>query len=306
MRKHGIAALLTASALLLTACRTYHYENYSESYPDYLAYSLGSDYHLTKGETEQTPEGFHVCHWDVQYTQKNTGAQRSFRLDTYDYQEYDLDQSFGSAEQFNDYYLLSALYPEANKNAMLEFGAAILSRYFRYQPSESDSSIVISPETNVTFSAQTRFMLPAKEEALRPLTEAALRPESGLQVCTASLRSIAQDKTLIPVFSLRIAADKDGSDTKIDPAPYLENMERIYQDYLRAAEAPENYRFSVIYVYQDSNGKADPETENILFDKAALTGIGEFDPSERYQVKNSEIEQKMQDELREILTQQPG
>ena len=304
MKRHGIASLLAASALLLTAClapSVQDYVDYEAVYKDYLDYSLGPGYTFSSAETEMYADGTHVCHRNVQYYQETLGSQRGFRLDAYD-DLYSTGRHLDSVELYNDYNLLDALYQEANGAAMHEFSDKVLTNYFRVP--EFYQNIEINPIIDVMFRSKTYYLLLAEDEAMIPMMQAALEPGTGLQVCTASLQSIAQDKTLIPTFEILITEREHRTEKPVNPEQYIEKMEHIYQDYLRETEAPENYRFSVVYMYYDYDGNIKESRTKFLFDKAALTGIGTFSASERYDVSYFKINEKMQEELRGILTQQ--
>ena len=135
------------------------------------------------------------------------------------------------------------------------------------------------------------YALDAPDAALYPYVQQALDPQTGLKVREATLQSIAEDPTLI--FNVYVTIrDKD-----IDAAPYVAAMEQIYADYLSAVRAPENYRFVVSQYADGEDGKQIVVTR---WQKAALTGIGEFDAEERYGMVNN-VQVSMMDELQKIL-----
>ena len=110
---------------------------------------------------------------------------------------------------------------------------------------------------------------------------------------------------MIPTFDFIISEDCEVQPVSIDPAPYIEIMEQIYQDYLRVADAPQNYHFTVRRAYSDGNGR---HFEELVYEKASLTGVGEFKTPERYgqtcETSKRDGDYKMCAELDEILAQQ--
>ncbi len=300
MKKKGIAAALLTSALLLTSCGS-KFADYPALYKDYFDYSIGPEYQFSKPEIQIYSDGSRVAYQNVQYYQKTLGKERSFRLTAYDSWDAVSYATFDSADTFNDYFLLQSLYPEAVSAAMHEFSDKILTNYFRDIP-EFNNWLVMNPRLGVQISAEAYYILPSDDPKCIPLTKAALSPESGLQLSTASLKSIAQDKTVIPAFDIRITKDDDEPGSGIDPAPYVEIMKKMYQDYLRETESPQNYRFTVTYVHEtDRDGVI---SEEYLFDQAALTGIGTFNASERYEATGDTVHIKIREELLDILLQQ--
>lgn len=291
-----ITAALLAFALLLTACSA-DYADYPETHREYLAYSLGGDLQFTSEYSEMYPDGTRVLHRDVHYMQQTLGTERNFTIDAYQgHNDGRLPRSFTNA-QCDDYYLLYAMYPEAAAAALHEFADKKLSREYRVPAFQQE--LLMHPRTGVYIRADAYCALPISEPEGIPLTEAALSPETGLQVCTASLKSIAQDETVIPIIEI-ILLDKPGSEeAPKNTERYLELIEQLYEDYLRETEAPVNYRFALVKTVQNSSGI--PESEEVLYDRSSLAGVGEFDASERYDTVNYMIGRTMQAELQEIL-----
>ena len=75
-------------------------------------------------------------------------------------------------------------------------------------------------------------------------------------------------------------------------------MQQIYEEYLRENENPQNYYFVVNRT--DKGAENEILSGECLFEKAALTGIGEFDAEERYGMVNN-VQVSMMDELQKIL-----
>ena len=300
MNKRG--KLRTASALLfvplLTGCiaQPASFVDYEAANKEYLDYSLGSEHQFVSKKTERYPDGSYVCHYGVQYYQETLGKQRTFTIDAF--QEGFPLEGF-TETQYNDYDLLNSLYPEASAAAVHEFADTILSNYFRVP--EFGQTLQMNPLTGVHIEARVYCALPIDKTEGIPMTETALTPETGLQVCTASLKSIAQDQTVIPVLEIKLTERKDREEMPKNPERYVEIIDRIYQDYMQATESPVNYRFAVAQTYMDANGNT--ESEQILYDRSSLIGIGEFNASERYQTENYMIGREMQRELKELLIQ---
>ena len=284
--------------LLLTACKPDigDFADFEAANKEYLDYALGPDHQILSKETEMYPDGTYVCHNRVQYDQKTLGKQRTFNIDAFSggYPLTDFTE-----KQHDDYDLLNSLYPEASAAAVHEFADTILSNYFRVP--EFGQTLQMNPLTGVYIEARVYCALPLDKTEGIPMTEAALKPETGLQVCTASLRSIAQDQNVIPVLEIKLTEREGFGEMPKNPERYTEIMDRIYQDYMQAAESPVNYRFAVAQTWTDSAGIT--ESEQILYDRASLVGLGEFDASERYQTANFMIGREMQRELKELLIQ---
>lgn len=296
-RKLRVASALLF-VLLLTACMPDigDFADYEAANGEYLDYSLGPDHQFLSKETEMYADGTYVCHNRVQYDHETLGRQRTFSIDAF-YGGYPLEDF--TEKQYDDYFLLCSLYPEASAAAVHEFADTILSNYFRVP--EFDRTLQMNPLTGVYIEARVYCALPVDKTEGIPMTEAALTPGTGLQVCSASLRSIAQDRNVIPVVEIVLAERQGRGEMPEDPERYAEIMDRIYQDYMQATGSPVNYRFAVAQTYMDSTGIT--ESERILYDKSSLIGLGEFDASERYQTANFMIGREMQRELKELLIQ---
>lgn len=293
-----IPAALLASALLLTACMpdADDFADYEAANKEYLDYSLGSEHQFVSKETEMYPDGTYVCHNRVQYQQETLGKQRTFSIDAFSggYPLRDFTE-----KQYDDYFLLESLYPEASAAAVHELADTILSNYFNVP--EFDQKLQMKPLEGLHVRAEVYCALPIDKTEGIPLTDAALTPGTGLQVCTASLKSIAQDETVIPTVEIVLTERQGYEEMPKNPEHYVEIIEQIYQDYMQAVESPVNYRFAVTQSYLDSTGITG--SEKILYDKASLVGIGEFNATERYDNYNYMIGREMQKELKELLLQ---
>ena len=298
-KKAGIAAGLLAS-LLLCGCSGFgpqkkiYGTDYSKDYNDYLTYSLGSGYQLTNTETAMGSDGVCYTRWSAMYRDAG-GGQREIRYLTVDYGDGGTAGLYESEQQFNDCGLADIMYSEVCRTGAREFARTILKNYFR--DADADKSPSAEPERGVRVSLRfDRMIFPD----LYPAVQAALDPETGLQVCTADLRSAAQDPNVIAGCVINIEKnefEEDISDTDV----YTEKMQHIYEDYLQRTGHPQNYLFAVYLIrISDTKGRL---SDTCLFNRAALTGIGEFDASERYE-NNSAQYTAMQNELRELLKQQ--
>ena len=296
-RQHVVltAAVLSA-ALLLTACDKQYGVDYSKKYNDYLAYSLGSDYQMKLDRSEYFPEyKLHSSYWNVNYHDK-TGAERSFELETYDYKESKSDETYSSEQMFDDCTLLNKLYEEAGIVAEESLKKQLIAKVM-------DSEEPMQPEEGVNVSC---FHLPVLfyDDALAPVIQEALNPQTGLQVCKADMQSLAQDPNVLTVVSISLV-DQESKGIHPDPEFYVEKMQQIYEEYLRENENPQNYYFVVNRT--DKGAENEFLSGECLFEKAALTGIGEFDPQERYaDVTDVSTHLAIRNELIDIRSGQSG
>lgn len=306
MKKILLPALL--GVLLLTGCTERTYPDYPVSHKAYLDYSLGEGYQFSEPDYRMHSDGSRECLQKVTYQNQTLGKQRSFAVQTYSGGSNPFGDQLTSA-LIQDYWLLDACYQEANAVAMQEFADTILSKYYsKYNNAQTFAErLEMHPKVNVRFSEKAYFQLTAQNVAAISMMEDAVKPGSGLQVCTATLKSLSQDITVIPTFDYTIFEDCEVQPVSNDPAPYLETIEQIYQAYLRAADAPQNYRFTVRRSYSDGNGR---HHEELLYDRASLTGVGEFRTAERYGSECGTSKQlgdeKMCAELDEILAKHSG
>ncbi len=304
-----LAAVLSCAALLLTGCRTDTYADYPVSHKEYLDYSLGEGYQFSEPEYHMYADGSRSYTCNITYQQQTLGKKRRFGLESFRAGEhYYFDNEYTEKLDF-DHWLLASFYPEANAVAMQEFADTILSKYYpaKYNIQAFAENLEMHPKANVCFSEKTYYPLLEQHVKAVSLAEDALKPDTGLKLCTASLKSIAQDSTVIPTFHFTISEESEVQPVSGDPAPYLEAVEKIYQDYLHETDSPQNYRFTVMRSYKTHSFSEESRRiiKEILYDKAALTGIGEFSASERYGLDDIQIaDRKMCEELGEILAQQ--
>lgn len=277
---------LALAALLLTACGDKIYgADYSARNDAYLRYAFGEDYTLAPAD-EQDGADDKATYWTLHY-QDADGEARDLSIQTYDYEKYKADGEYASEEQFHDYWLLYYAYFAAGETAQRELFRTIVSKYYDIGGAAS----ICEPEENVSLGCYCGYALDSPDAALYPYVQQALDPQTGLQVRGATLQSIAEDPAVIFHVYVTIR-DKD-----IDAAPYIAAMEQIYADYLSAVRTPENYRF---VVSQQADGEDGSQTVVTRWEKAALTGIGEFDAEARYGMV-SNVQVSMMNELQEIL-----
>lgn len=296
-KRAGAAAVLLAA--LLCGCTGFgpqkdiYGTDYSKDYSDYLTYSLGSDYQLSHTETKMGSDGVCYTRWSALYRDLS-GKQREFRYLTVDYEDSGRHDRYESEQQFIECCLADTMYSEFCRAGDRDFARRILTRYF---PGVDVDNPYMEPERGVSVSLHFD---PLISEEMYPAVQAALNPETGLQVCKADLQSAGQDPNVIASCIIRI--EKNEFETDIpDEAVYTEKMQHIYEDYLDSTDHPQNYLFAVyLSRISDTRGKL---SETCLFNRAALTGIGEFDAAKRYE-NNSAQFTDMQNELRELLKQQ--
>ena len=276
--------MLAAAVLLLTGCRKAETYDYTQDYGDYLSYSLGTDYQLKYDRTVYTADGSYCSRWRGQYTHPVLGL-RQFTVEAID----NGLELYASKQHWRDCSLLSTLYGEAASIAKQEIKDRILSKY--YKTPANDFQLYYKPEYGAEVLCEVYVAPLGQNPDCEKLVRKALDPQDGLRLSTADLKQFAEDPNVIVCFFMTLKADVS------DPAVYVNTMEQIRADYLRIAGSPQNYSFFVTQTHQPLYGG---EKKEMLYDSAALTGIGEFTVAERYGDCKS-IPAEMQEELLGIL-----
>jgi hypothetical protein len=296
------AAALLACALLLTGCLNVpsgsEEPDYSVLYSDYISYSFGADAAVTKGNRHYGPDGTRMQDWSAQYTSKN-GEKREFSFSTCAF-EPGFTSIYASAQHYYDYEMLRACFEEASRNAGKELAAEIFSKYFAL--SADAPSVTVEPERNVSAWCDQQFAPLVTKPECAPLAEKAADPQTGFQLCNADMFSMAKDVNVLTVFQITIQQYDSRSYPKTEQEPYIDIMEKMYADYMRLTDAPQNYLFLVEYRHWDKNHNY---SQKPLYQKAALTEIGEFDITERYGY-DADYWRSMLEDLAEILLQHTG
>lgn len=269
-------ALLCAGALLLTGCepeKDHYGPDFREAaYGDFLRYTLGEDYRITLNNNKQGPDGEYYSEWTARYTPDGADAPRDLHYITYEF--HSGMPSIKTEQNFSEYLLLHALVPAAEQDAMQEFADKILSKY--YHVNSFENTIKIRMEQGVTVSCWLYYLPTDAKVPCPALTARAVSPQTGLSVRNANLQSAAQDENFILCFETEITSDA------ADAQRFTEQAARICEDYLRETGTPKNYRFCVT-----RTGYADgKETEEILFDRTQLEGIGEYDAASQTDAHN--------------------
>ena len=293
MKKYILTTVIIVLASLLTSCGRCG-TDYAKNYSDYLTYSLGSDGKLSYSGTEKDGFGTHSGKWTGTYTDSK-GTPCEFSFDSYDYKEMHGEDGYSSQQQFYDCQLVHAMYDEAYRAASREAASELFSRYF----DNADFELwYFYPEKGVKV---LYHYLPIHFDTDKayPLVQEALKPGTGLQVSAAGMKSFAQDPNVLTVISITVT-EKEAEGIQPEPSGYVEKMQQIYNDYLQMTGAPQNYHFTVCYIRKAEDNAI--LSQELLFDKAALTGIGEFSAAERY-TENEDADKSflMRNELTNIL-----
>ena len=302
MKKRRITALLLAPVLLLTGCLGADYgEDYTITRKDFLDYTLGADSQITLDVQKMGSDGVCYTRWLARYQPQTAGKHREFYLFSYPFGEMP-PQDGEDAMQFGDYYLLEPCYREAGSVAAGQLAKECLNASFHMGTDAFEDGRFEPEEDVMLYWEFVPAVLTHNPEYASLLHEEAV-PETGFQVCTADLNSMAHNENIITMVTVDISErfTETSTDLQHDPAPYIEYMKQAYEKFLRKTENPQNYRFAVTRTRVYLDGNRDTEFE-VLYDVSALAEVGEFNAAERYN-DNITPEKKMQEELLEILRQ---
>ncbi len=251
--KRGVCIIAAAlSAVLLTGCNRYG-TDLPKEYKEFLDYTFDGEYHveLTERGTQGSDKQGYSC-WEITYTDKN-GTDHVAELSSLQVTE--AEKKPHGATQRNDIANLHAfIVMEMWQIGRDEFAGEILSRYLTVDFSKGDSLYFYGDGYIVTLYISTP-MHGNYEQMQKDLC-----PGTGMQLSECDLTYLAQNEDFYTSLSIRIEHDTD-------PAPYLEMLEQIHDDFAAYTESPLNYEFKLVQYAEDEK-----ESGVTLYRKSVLMG----------------------------------
>lgn len=260
-----LAACGAALMLMMTGCGSA--PDLSEQYGDYLRYCFGEDYTFTdQGEVEAS--GMTAKHrvFKLTYNDVHGNPRVNDEITSFEYPAEEKD-TFPTKQDFYNTEVANYAFREMNLIAKEEFFADYLSQYFDCEAPEAGSNPVqLSVGGGEAEVANTFFLpvfLPTNKEPDKSVALGFIQPGTGLQACTADLRSIMQDDRWMMTCSMTLSADADG-------AAYTQNMQQMAEAFAADTETPQNYLFLLKQRTSDSDEDLSTETlyqECVVFGK---------------------------------------
>ena len=246
MKKRLIPAVLcTAAMLLLTGCGTG--QNPSVHYKDYFSYCFGEDYTFTPaGVTDDDGKSVRHKVFRLEYRDANGNLRVNEKVDCFPYPK-ENKLLFPTKKDFYDSEVADIAFSEIEQIVSEAFRSDFFSQYFSFR--EKDENTVTFETEDGNAEGSFVFMMPVNpetsEERVRTAARRFIEPGTGLQACTADLRSVLADDRweLICTLTVNAAADAE---------PYVHQMQKMVQALTEYAETPQNWSFFVRqYRYDD-------------------------------------------------------
>lgn len=265
MKRHYFTAACCAALMLaLTGCGTE--QNLSVQYGDFFKYCFGDGYTFT--DQGEVPESGNVkAHrsFKLTYTDVNGNQRVNDQVATYDYPKEE-KESYPTEQDFYNAEVADIAFREINNIAKDAFYADYLSQFFDCETRESGSGKlqleIKGGEGEVANTFYLPVFLPNEKQPDKSIALGFIEPGSGLQACTADLKSVAQDDRWVMTCSMTIQASADTEQ-------YLQSMQQMIEKYKADMVSPQNYVF--ILKQRQTDDETDLST-NVLLQEYTFFG----------------------------------
>lgn len=256
MKPFRIAAAMLGASLMLSLTGCGMPVNYAARYDDYFRYCFGEDYTFTScgmSGGEGGTEKYRV--FRLEYHDKNGNLRVNDNVVSCLYRNQNKEY-YPTKELFYQSEVEDLVFGEIEDIVKEEFYENFVSQYFdcSMKADSKDSFEIDGGEATGLFVFLVPVYLPASQEPDRSVALQHIKPGTGLQACSADLKSVMQDDQWEMIFTVNVKKNADAEKY----AQQAEKMRRALEEY---TETPQNYSFVVRqYLYDDGeNFKTDTQ-----------------------------------------------